>query len=47
MDTFPAMVMIAAIQRGKSLKEYRRDWKISLIEREKPHWSDLFMALAT
>ncbi|MGH6890307.1 MAG: GIY-YIG nuclease family protein [Rhizomicrobium sp.] len=37
--------MIAAIRREKSLKKYRRDWKINLIERENPHWSDLFMAL--
>ncbi|MGH6875992.1 MAG: hypothetical protein ACREHV_01305 [Rhizomicrobium sp.] len=47
MNTVPAMVMIAAIQREKSLKKYRHDWKINLIERENPHWSDLFMALAT
>jgi putative endonuclease len=39
--------MIAAIQREKSLKKYKRDWKINLIERENPHWSDLFMALVS
>jgi len=26
-----------AIQREKSLKEWRRQWKINLIERENPH----------
>jgi putative endonuclease len=35
-----------AIQREKSLKEWRRQWKINLIERENPHWQDLFPALA-
>ncbi|MGH6875990.1 MAG: hypothetical protein ACREHV_01295 [Rhizomicrobium sp.] len=35
-----------AIQREKSLKKYRRGWKINLIERENSHLSDLFMALA-
>jgi putative endonuclease len=34
-----------AIQREKSLKKYRREWKINLIERENPHWDDLFPAL--
>ena len=31
-----------AIQREKSLKKYKRDWKTNLIERENPDWSDLF-----
>lgn len=34
-----------AIQREKSLKKYRREWKINLIERDNPHWDDLFPAL--
>ena len=34
-----------AIQREKSLKRYRRQWKINLIERENPHWQDLYPAL--
>ena len=37
--------MIAAIQREKSLKKYERDWKINLIERDNPHWNDLYMVL--
>jgi len=36
---------VAAIQREKSLKKYRRDWKINLIERLHPHWDDLFEQL--
>jgi len=39
--------MLAAIGREKSLKKYRRDWKINLIERENPHWNDLFKALVS
>jgi putative endonuclease len=33
------------IQREKSLKRYLRDWKINLIERDNPHWVDLFPTL--
>jgi putative endonuclease len=31
-----------AIQREKQIKEWKRDWKISLIESDNPHWIDLF-----
>ena len=31
-----------AIQREKTLKHYVRDWKINLIERDNPHWIDLY-----
>ena len=34
-----------AIQREKSLKRWPRDWKINLIERDNPMWSDLFPGL--
>ena len=34
-----------AIKREKQLKHWRRDWKINLIERENPHWADLFVGL--
>jgi putative endonuclease len=34
--------MVVAIQREKSLKKYKREWKINLIERENPYWVDLF-----
>ena len=37
---------IPAIQREKSLKRYRRDWKIRLIERDNPRWDDLYLAIA-
>ena len=35
----------AAIQRETSLKRYHRQWMINLIERENPHWADLYPAL--
>jgi putative endonuclease len=37
---------LEAIQREKSLKRYPRQWKINLIERENPHWIDLYPRLA-
>jgi putative endonuclease len=30
-----------AIAREKQLKRWKRDWKIELIERDNPEWSDL------
>ena len=37
-------LMTDAIQREKSLKRWPREWR--LIERDNPHWSDLFQGLA-
>jgi len=34
--------IVTAIQREKSLKKYRREWKVNLIERENPKWADLY-----
>jgi putative endonuclease len=34
-----------AIQREKTMKDWPRNWKINLIERDNPHWTDLFPAL--
>ena len=36
-----------AISREKQLKKWNRDWKINLIERDNPHWNDLYMALVS
>ena len=36
----------AAIRREKQIKEWRRNWKISLIERDNQHWVDLYASLA-
>lgn len=30
-----------AILREKRLKKWKRQWKIDLIEKDNPHWSDL------
>lgn len=32
----------AAIQREKRLKHWRRSWKIKLIEKQNPNWTDLY-----
>ncbi len=34
-----------AIQREKTMKDWPRQWKINLIERENRHWIDLFPSL--
>jgi len=34
-----------AIQREKTMKHWSRAWKIALIERENPQWSDLWPGL--
>jgi putative endonuclease len=41
----PHSDMPSAIQREKSLKKYKREWKINLIERDNPYWIDLYPAL--
>ncbi len=35
----------AAIYREKCLKEWKREWKINLIEKENREWGDLFDTL--
>jgi putative endonuclease len=35
-----------AIRCEKRLKEWKRAWKISLIERDNPHWIDLFPGIS-
>ena len=37
--------MVAAIAREKQLKNWRRQWKINLIEASNPHWADLAVGL--
>lgn len=32
---------LEAIAREKQLKNWHRDWKVELIEKENPDWSDL------
>jgi putative endonuclease len=35
-----------AIRREKTIKKWRRDWKIALIEGENPDWHDLYDQIA-
>ncbi len=37
--------MYSAITREKQIKEWRRQWKIILIETANPHWDDLYLSL--
>ena len=34
--------IVEAIQREKSLKKYKREWKVNLIEAMNPKWEDLY-----
>ena len=36
----------AAIQRERTMKHWRRAWKIALIEKSNPDWHDLFDSIA-
>ncbi len=37
--------MAAALQRERQLKEWKRAWKIRMIEESNPNWDDLFPGL--
>ena len=39
--------MAHAIRRETSLKRYKREWKINLIELDNPNWDDLYLALTS
>jgi putative endonuclease len=34
--------VVAAIQRETSIKRWKRNWKIDLINRTNPDWKDLY-----
>ena len=38
----PHETMISAISREKAIKEWKRRWKLELIERQNPEWRDLY-----
>ena len=38
---------INAINREKRIKKYPRKWKLNLIEKENPHWKDLYEEIAS
>ena len=35
----------AAIEKEKQIKNWKREWKVSLIEKDNPGWSDLFESI--
>ena len=37
--------MESAITREKQLKEWKRQWKIELIEKSNPYWNDLYATI--
>lgn len=37
--------MQSAIAREKAIKEWKRAWKLALIEADNPHWHDLYDAI--
>lgn len=40
VEPYPAI--LEAIAREKAIKEWKREWKVELIERMNPGWDDLF-----
>ena len=36
----------AAKLRERQIKEWKRDWKINLIERDNPRWIDLYQSIS-
>jgi putative endonuclease len=38
----PHETMISAITREKAIKEWKRQWKLELIERLNPEWRDMY-----
>ena len=41
----PNVSMESAIQREKTIKEWKRAWKLNLIEKTNPDWVDLYETL--
>jgi len=37
--------ILEAIKREKQLKEWKRRWKIELIEKKNPNWTDLYKTI--
>ena len=37
--------MVLALEREKQLKKWKRAWKINLIEKDNPRWTDLYESL--
>ena len=39
--------MASAILREKQIKEWKRQWKLELIEKFNPYWNDLYPSICT
>jgi putative endonuclease len=37
--------VVAAIQKEKQIKNWRRDWKVALIVKANPDWQDLYPSI--
>jgi len=37
--------MESAIRREKAIKEWKREWKLELIEKTNPTWQDLYVSI--
>ena len=35
----------SALEREKQLKNWKRDWKVALIEKNNPDWADLYTSI--
>jgi len=42
-EMFPDV--LSARTREKTLKKWKRDWKINLIEKDNPSWKDLYQSI--
>jgi putative endonuclease len=42
----PHETLEAAFRREKQMKGWKRAWKIQLIEKDNPHWIDLYSGLS-
>ena len=42
----PHETLESAFLREKQIKEWKRAWKIQLLERDNPHWIDLYPTLS-
>ena len=42
----PQRMLESALLREKQIKEWKRAWKIQLLETDNPHWIDLYATLS-
>ena len=42
----PHETLESGLLRERQIKEWKRAWKIQLLERDNPHWADLYPSLS-